>query len=164
MCICPPMLMGITVWDSGTHHIRQRRPVSVRIMVLSRSPSRDPTPLHHSLPSLSQWNDWTLAYNVKDSTDGTMHQHRLDVPLIMGFVGNTHNDKGRTTCISSRDGKRSTIGGHGNYSQVHSIITQLKVPKYKLPGGQHSSLHHADQHATITGSHTPLKDCLRHIT
>ena len=48
-----------------------------------------------------------------------------------------------------------------NSSQVHSLITQLKVPNYKLPGSQHNSLYHADQHATITGNHTPLKNCLR---
>ena len=75
-----------------------------------------------------------------------MHQIRLVVPLTMGFARNPHNAKEKTTCLSSKYTIRS--------SQVHSIITKLKVPNYKLSGDQHSSLHYADKHATITGNHT----------
>ena len=45
-----------------------------------------------------------------------------------------------------------------NYSQVHSLITHPKVSNYKLLGGQHISLHNADQLATTTENSTPLND------
>ena len=54
MCICSPRLLGITVWNSGTHHFRQRRSLCIRIMVISLPPSRDPISLYHSFSHHSQ--------------------------------------------------------------------------------------------------------------